>query len=120
MIRLKLFEASVLEWVYRITIMSGSSASFNKTQTTDRLLADTITTAVASFFLELGDAFLFKFTLEIGRHVDLISLSCSRHVSIIKVKTSPSEFSSDKKWPEYLDWLDQFYFATRRYSRCKQ
>ena len=59
----------------------------------------------------MGDATLPEFTLKIGRRVDLIALSRSQHITIVEVKSSLIDFSSDKKWQNYLDWADQFYFA---------
>ena len=59
----------------------------------------------------MGDATLSEFTLKTGRRVDLIALSRSQHITIVEVKSSLTDFSSDKKWQNYLDWADQFYFA---------
>ena len=42
---------------------------------------------------------------------DRIALSRSQQVTIVEVKSSLTDFSSDKKWQNYLDWADQFYFA---------
>ena len=63
------------------------------------------------FFHEMGDATLSEFTLKTGPRVDLIALSRSPQVTIVEVKSSLTDFSSDKKWQNYLDWADQFYFA---------
>ena len=49
--------------------------------------------------------------MKTGRRVDLIALSRSQHITIVEVKSSLTDFSSDKKWQNYLDWADQFYFA---------
>ena len=49
--------------------------------------------------------------MKTGRRVDLIALSRSQHITIVEVKSSPADFSSDKKWQNFLDWADQFYFA---------
>ena len=59
----------------------------------------------------MGDATLSEFTLKTGRRVDLIALSRGQHITIVEVKSSLPDFSSDKKWQNYLDWADQFYFA---------
>ncbi len=91
--------------------MSNTSATPKDKRHIDNLSAERITTAVASFFQEMGDATLSEFTLKTGRRVDLISLSRSQHIAIIEVKSSLADFSSDKKWQNYLDWADQFYFA---------
>lgn len=91
--------------------MSNSSAKTKNNQITNYLSAEKITKAVAGFFQEMGDATLSEFTLKTGRRVDLIALSRSQHITIVEVKSSLTDFSSDKKWQNYLDWADQFYFA---------
>src|SRR5690606_22384146 len=32
-------------------------------------------------------------------------------LAIAEVKSCLADFRSDRKWPEYLDWCDRFYFA---------
>ena len=49
--------------------------------------------------------------MKTGRRVDLIALSRSQQLIIVEVKSSLTDFSSDKKWQNYLDWADRFYFA---------
>ena len=65
----------------------------------------------------MGDATLSEFTLKTGRRVDLIALSRSQHITIVEVKSSLTDFSSDKKWQNYLDWADQFYLAVAAMTR---
>ena len=50
------------------------------------------------FFQAMGDATLSEFTLKTGRRVDLIALSCSQHITIVELKSSLTDFSTDKKW----------------------
>ena len=54
---------------------------------------------------------LAEFTLKSGRRADIICLSKDERITIIEVKSSKEDFLSDQKWPEYLAWADQFYFA---------
>ena len=91
--------------------MSNISATPEDKRITNCLSAERITKAVAIFFQEMGDATMYEFILKTGRRVDLIALSRSQHITIVEVKSSPADFSSDKKWQNYLDWADQFYFA---------
>ncbi len=91
--------------------MSNISATPEDKRITNCLSAEKITKAVANFFQEMGDATLSEFTLKTGRRVDLIALSRGQHITIVEVKSSLPDFSSDKKWQNYLDWADQFYFA---------
>jgi len=70
-----------------------------------------ITDAVARMFLERGDACLREFTLRSGRRVDVIAVGRDGRITIVEVKSSRQDFVSDRKWPEYLEWGDEFYFA---------
>ena len=70
-----------------------------------------ITDAIARMFVERGDACLREFTLRTGRRVDIIDIGSSGRITIVEVKSSRQDFLSDRKWPEYLEWADRFYFA---------
>ncbi len=49
------------------------------------------------FFQEMGNSTLSEFALKTGRRVDLIALSRIQHITIVEVKTSLTDFSSDNK-----------------------
>ena len=59
----------------------------------------------------MGDATLSLFALKTGRRVDLIALSRTQNITIVEVKSSQTDFPSNNKWQNYLDWAGQFYFA---------
>jgi hypothetical protein len=46
-----------------------------------------------------------------GRRADVIALDDKGGIAIVEVKSSPEDFRSDSKWPEYRDYCDRFYFA---------
>ena len=56
-------------------------------------------------------AVLPEFTLASGRRADVIGISDSGEIWIVEIKSSPEEFHSDSKWPEYRDWCDRLFFA---------
>lgn len=58
-----------------------------------------------------GLATLTEFTLASGRRVDVIGLDRGGQVTIVEVKSTLEDFRSDRKWPEYLDFCDRFFFA---------
>ncbi|MBU74740.1 MAG: hypothetical protein CMM73_03415 [Rhodospirillaceae bacterium] len=76
-----------------------------------RLTADRITTAVSRLFMERGAACIREFTVRTGRRVDLMVLGNKRDITIVEVKSSRQDFTSDTKWPDYIEWADKFYFA---------
>lgn len=54
---------------------------------------------------------LTEVTLANKRRADLLALSAKGDVIITEIKSSPADFRSDTKWPDYLPYCDQFYFA---------
>lgn len=60
---------------------------------------------------ERGFSSLTEFTLRNGRRADVLALDRSGNVTIVEVKSSLEDFRSDRKWPEYLEFCDLFYFA---------
>ena len=70
-----------------------------------------ITDAIARSYYEQGDGVLREFKLKNRRRVDLVTINDKGWIIIIEIKSSPEDFLSDKKWGEYIDWADQFYFG---------
>ena len=79
--------------------------------TADHIPAERITGAIARMFIERGDACLREYTLRSGRRVDLIAIGSGGEITIVEVKSSRQDFISDRKWQEYPEWADRFYFA---------
>ena len=77
----------------------------------DHIPAERFTGAIARMFIERGDACLREFTLRSGRRVDLIAIGSGGEITIVEVKSSRQDFISDRKWQDYPEWADRFYFA---------
>ena len=45
------------------------------------------------------------------QRADLLCVDKTLQVTIVETKSSWGDFRSDNKWPAYLDWCHQFYFA---------
>lgn len=58
-----------------------------------------------------GFAVLPEFTLASGRRADIIGLNGGGDIWIVEIKSSPQDFHSDGKWPEYRDYCDRLFFA---------
>lgn len=56
-------------------------------------------------------AALPEFTLASGRRADVMAISEAGEIWIVEIKSSPEDFRSDAKWPEYRDWCDRLFFA---------
>ena len=73
--------------------------------------AAAVARGVSRHFGDRGAACLLEFSLKTGRRVDLIALDRQGAFTIVEIKSSRPDFQSDKKWPEYLDFCDRFFFA---------
>ena len=60
---------------------------------------------------QLGQTSLTEFTLRSGRRVDVIGLDPKARITIVEIKSSLEDFRSDRKWREYLEYCDAFFFA---------
>ncbi len=60
---------------------------------------------------DLGQASLTEFTLRSGRRVDVIGLDPTGRLTIVEIKSSLEDFRADRKWRDYLDYCDRFFFA---------
>ena len=61
---------------------------------------------------EMRLSVLPELVLSGGRRADLITLSDKGEIWIIEIKSSIEDFRVDRKWPEYRQFCDRFYFAT--------
>ena len=70
-----------------------------------------IARGVSRFFAERGNGCLSEFSFKTGRRADIIAINDKGTISVIEIKSSVPDFRSDKKWQEYLEFCDRFYFA---------
>jgi hypothetical protein len=59
----------------------------------------------------LGFASLQEFPLRAKRRADVIAVDAAGEIVIVEVKSGRADFQSDRKWPEYLEFCDRFFFA---------
>ena len=59
----------------------------------------------------LGFASLQEFPLKARRRADVIALDAAGEIVIVEVKSGRADFQSDRKWPDYLEFCDRFFFA---------
>jgi hypothetical protein len=59
----------------------------------------------------LGHASVCELSLASGRRADVVSIDAANRIFIVEIKSSAADFQSDRKWLEYLEWCDSFYFA---------
>lgn len=59
----------------------------------------------------IGHGTLTEFPLRSGRRADILSLGVKGEIWIVEVKSGVPDFRSDRKWQDYLEWCDRFFFA---------
>ena len=70
-----------------------------------------LTRGVCRALERLGYASLLEFPLANGRRADILALGRGGDLVIIEIKCSVADFRADRKWIEYRDFADRFYFA---------
>jgi len=74
-------------------------------------VASGVQRGVRRLFAQLGHVTMPEFTLANGRRADLVALSPGGILTIVEIKSSVADFRADRKWPDYEDFCDHFYFA---------
>lgn len=74
-------------------------------------IAASLARGVVRTLHDLGQASLTEFTLRSGRRVDVIALDPGGRLTIVEIKSSLEDFRADRKWRDYLDYCDRFFFA---------
>lgn len=67
---------------------------------------------VQRLLLEMSITSLPELCLPNGRRSDLLAVTRKGEIWIIEIKSSVEDFRVDRKWPEYRDYCDRFFFAT--------
>jgi len=70
-----------------------------------------IARGVMRHFAQIGMPSLSEFSPTRGLRVDIITLGMSDEIWIVECKSGQSDFKSDKKWHNYLDWCDRYFWA---------
>jgi hypothetical protein len=77
----------------------------------DALTGALLARGVCRALEQLGYASLLEFPLANSRRADILALGRSGDLIIIEIKSSVADFRADRKWVEYRDFADRFYFA---------
>lgn len=74
-------------------------------------MTEAVAYGVERLLRQMGYTTLREFTLASGRRADVAGLARNGEIVIVEVKVSVADFRADRKWPEYADYCDRFYFA---------
>jgi hypothetical protein len=73
--------------------------------------AGEIVRGVARALAAADQAVMAEVPLANGRRADLVALDRGGTITLVEVKASRADFVADRKWQDYLDYCDRFYFA---------
>jgi hypothetical protein len=54
---------------------------------------------------------LAEVRLGCGRRADILGVDAAGRLTLIEIKVALADLRGDRKWPEYLDWCDRFFWA---------
>ena len=70
-----------------------------------------LTRGLSRYFRTLGQVCISEFSLKNRRRADILALDRTGGFTIVEIKSSRSDFMTDQKWQDYLEFCDRFYFA---------
>ncbi|NNU16090.1 MmcB family DNA repair protein [Parvularcula sp. ZS-1/3] len=74
-------------------------------------VTEAVTRGTARLLVDMGYAPIFELSLPNGRRADIAAVSKKGEILMVEVKSCRADFEVDKKWPEYREYCDLFYFA---------
>ena len=70
-----------------------------------------IARGVCRYLAAAGYGCLLETPLRSGRRADVMAVGPQGEIVIVEIKSSPQDFRTDRKWPNYREFCDRFYFA---------
>ena len=70
-----------------------------------------IARGVGRHFRAADCAILTELPLADGRRCDVIAIDPQGSIVIVEIKSCLADYRSDRKWRDYRQWCDRFYFA---------
>jgi hypothetical protein len=77
----------------------------------DMETAQQVARGVSRLLMQDGYSPILEFTLANGRRLDVAALGPDGTVAGVEIKVAVQDLKSDAKWPEYLEFCENFYFA---------
>ena len=75
------------------------------------LVARDVARGVARLFFRQDLVSLCEVPLGNGRRADILALDARGNLTLVEIKVSRADLMGDRKWPEYLDYCDRFFWA---------
>jgi len=75
------------------------------------LIAQDVARGVTRLFFRQDLFALCEVPLPNGRRADMVALDGKGVLTIVEIKVSRADLLGDRKWPDYLDFCDRFFWA---------
>lgn len=66
---------------------------------------------VCRYFAMAGCACLLETPLKSGRRADVMVMGPDGQITIVEIKSGPQDYRTDRKWRDYREFCDEFFFA---------
>jgi hypothetical protein len=66
---------------------------------------------ITLMFADMGLVTLVELPLPNGRRADLVAIDDQGQICIVEIKSGRVDFMTDRKWQEYLEFCDRFFFG---------
>lgn len=77
-------------------------------------VAASLARGVCRYFSSAGYGCLLETPLRSGRRADVMAIGRTGEIVIVEIKSGPQDFRTDRKWRDYAEFCDRFYFAVGR------
>lgn len=78
------------------------------------LVARDVARGVTRLFYRFDWMTICEAPLPNGRRADLMAICAKGQLTIVEIKVSRTDLLGDRKWPDYLDYCDRFFWAVPR------
>jgi len=75
------------------------------------LTAQAVARGVTRLFFRRDWMAICEVPLGNGRRADMMAVGPDGCITIVEIKVARSDLLGDRKWPDYLDYCDRFYWA---------
>ena len=93
------------------SFFAGSVATFLVALFAPPLTAVDVCRGVSRLLVRAGVAPLSEVPLGCGRRADILGLDPQGRLTLVEIKVSLADLRGDRKWPDYLDYCDRFFWA---------
>ena len=94
--------------------MIDSGADSDTIDSDERLKAADVARGVSRLFYRQTLIGQTEVTLGNGRRADIMAIDAKGQIVIVEIKVSRADLLGDRKWPDYLDYCDRFFWRLLR------